>query len=178
MILGLSRSRLMTTIGPAVFRGGLACLCMMVVALPCSSSGAADDGESFFDGLAAFDGGDVGETVRIWSALAEAGDVQANVGLGGLYLAGNGVVRDAGEAARLYRVAAEQGDSNGQLNLGRLYLTGVGIVKDEALAYVWLSLAAAQGRRWAEEKRLKIEPGLSAGQRAEAERLIGEIGGR
>ncbi len=165
----------MTAIGPTVFRSGLAGLCMMIIALLCSSSAAANDDESFFDGLAAFDGGDIAETVRIWSALAEAGDVQAHVGLAGLYLAGNGVMRDAEEAARLYRLAAERGDSNGQLNLGRLYLTGVGVGRDEALAYAWLSLAAKQGRRWADEKRRDIEPGLSADQKAEAARLIDEI---
>lgn len=166
----------MPIIGPVAFRVWLLCLGLPFIALPCPL--AADDGEGFLDGLAAFDGGDVAETVRIWSGLAKAGNVQAQVGLAGLYLAGNGVARDADEAARLYRSAAEQGDSNGQLNLGRLYLTGIGVEEDKVTAYAWLSLAARQGRRWAEEKRLEVESLLSAAQRAEAEALIEEIEAR
>ena len=128
--------------------------------------------DSFIDGLAAFDGGDLAETTRIWSMLADEGDANAQVGLAGLYLAGNGVARDPSEAARLYRLAAEQGDSNGQLNLGRLYLNGVGVERDMVAAYAWLSLAARQGRRWAEEQRLMIEASLSAEERSAANELI------
>ena len=134
--------------------------------------------ETFFDGLAAFDGGDLDETARIWRDLAEAGDANAQVGLAGLHLAGNGVPRDSVEAARLYRLAAEQGDSNGQLNLGRLYLDGVGVQQDKAAAYAWLTLAANQGRRWAEEKRSELEPALSDTERADAEALIASVEGR
>ncbi|MDH3660994.1 MAG: sel1 repeat family protein [Alphaproteobacteria bacterium] len=135
-------------------------------------------GESFIDGLAAYDAGDVAETVRIWRALAEAGDINAQVGLAGLHLAGSGVPHDPAKAARLYRLAAEQGDSNGQLNLGRLYLDGVGVERDPAAAYAWLSLAARQGRRWAKEQSLAIEPTLSKAQRVEAEALVTDIESR
>ena len=166
----------MPDIGPAACRGWLLCLCVAYIALTCPV--VADDGESFVDGLAAFDGGDVAATVRIWSGLAAAGDARAKVGLAGLYLAGNGVAQNPLEAARLYRSAAEQGDSNAQLNLGRLYLSGVGVEQDRVAAYAWLSLAARQGRRWAEEKRLEIELTLSANQRAEAEILIDKIEAR
>lgn len=166
----------MATIGMQAVRVGLFCSCVAWIALP--SLSAADDGETFLDGLAAFDGGDVAATVRIWAGLAEAGDVQAKVGLAGLYLAGNGVARDPAIAASLYRSAAEQGDRNGQLNLGRLHLSGVGVEEDPAAAYAWLSLAAAQGRRWAEQKRLEIEPTLSAAQRAEAGLLMKEVEAR
>lgn len=134
--------------------------------------------ENFVDGLAAYDAGDVAETVRIWKALADGGDPNAQVGLAGLYRAGTGVPRDPVEAARLYRLAAERGDSNGQLNLGRLYLEGVGVDQDPAAAYVWLTLAGRQGRRWAEEQRLAIEPTLSDAERTAAEALIGEVDGR
>jgi len=159
-----------------VFQAYLVCLCLALISLPLPVD--ADEGESFFDGLAAFDAGDVAETARIWSDLAEAGDVQASVGLAGLYLAGNGVPQDLSKAAELYQYAAERGDSNGQLNLGRLYLQGLGVEEDQVAAYAWLSLAGAQGRRWAEEKRLEIEPSLSADQRTEAEALIENVEAR
>ena len=143
---------------------------------PTASAQTADD--SFVDGLAAYDAGDVAETVRIWKALASDGDANAQVGLAGLYRAGSGVARDLAEAARLYRLAAEQGDSNGQLNLGRLYLEGNGVKQNQAAAYAWLTLAARQGRRWAKEQRQKIEPLLSADQLISANALIAEIESR
>ena len=161
--------------GPS-FRAWLACFSLLLVSLPFPS--AADEGERFIDGLAAFDGGDMAETVRIWSDLADRGDLQASVGLAGLYLAGNGVARDPKRAAALYRFAAERGDSNGQLNLGRLYWQGLGVDRDLMAAYAWFSLAAAQGRRWAEARRLEIEPLLSAAQRREAEAMIQQIEAR
>ncbi|MEM7041872.1 MAG: tetratricopeptide repeat protein [Pseudomonadota bacterium] len=145
-------------------------------ALPAFPAHAGD--ETFIDGLAAYDGGDVAKTVRIWTALAETGDANAQVGLAGLYLAGSGVQRDPSAAAELYRLAAEQGDSNGQLNLGRLHLDGIGVERDLGAAYAWLTLAAAQDRRWAEEKRLAIEPILTDEQRASAETLIESIKSR
>lgn len=161
----------------AMFRFCLICLSVTFAVLSFPLL-AANDGDRFVDGLAALDGGDVAETVRIWSSLAKTGDAQAQVGLAGLYLAGNGVAQDPAMAARFYRAAAEQGDSNGQLNLGRLYLTGIGVQEDKAAAYAWLSLAARQGRRWANEKRLEIEPILSATERAEALALVKDIEAR
>ena len=167
---------------PTIKAGKKACLLAAILsgfalahALPASpvhADAARSGEESFVDGLAAYDGGDVAETVRIWTALAEAGDADAQVGLAGLYLAGSGVGRDPAEAARLYRLAAERGDSNGQLNLGRLHLDGIGVERDPGAAYAWLTLAARQGRRWAEAKRLEIEPGLTDEQRTAAEILI------
>jgi TPR repeat protein len=119
--------------------------------------------QSFVDGLAAYDGGDVDETVRIWTTLAETGNADAQAGLAGLYLAGSGVPRDPAKAAALYQLAAEQGNSDGQLNLGRLHLDGIGVARNPAAAYAWLALAAEQGRRWADEKRSDIVHTLSAG---------------
>lgn len=158
-------------VGPARLLAG-----SLLVALALAAPAQAE--ETFFDGLAAFDGGDLAETARIWRDLAEAGDANAQVGLAGLHLAGSGVQRDSVEAARLYRLAAEQGDSNGQLNLGRLYLDGIGVPQDKAAAYAWFTLAASQGRRWAEEKRSELDPTLSDAERTEAEELIASIENR
>ncbi|MGI9504239.1 MAG: tetratricopeptide repeat protein [Geminicoccaceae bacterium] len=157
--------------GPAHLLAG-SLVVMLALATPAQAE------ETFFDGLAAFDGGDLAETARIWRNLADAGDANAQVGLAGLHLAGNGVPRDSVEAARLYRLAAEQGDSNGQLNLGRLHLDGIGVQQDKAAAYAWFTLAANQGRRWAEDKRSELEPTLSDAERTEAETLIASIENR
>lgn len=161
---GIGRVRLSAWIGGMILGAWL-----IAIALPYP---AVSETERFVDGLAAFDAGDLAETIRIWSALADGGEAAAQVGLAGLYLAGNGVARDPVEAARLYRLAAEQGDMNGQLNLGRLYWQGLGVERNPARAYSWLSLAAGQGRRWAKEKSLEIEATMSPTERAEAAAMI------
>src|ERR1043165_56419 len=54
--------------------------------------------------------------------------------------------RDYPAAIRVIRPQAEQGDANAQYNLGLLYDNGLGVPQDKVRAYMWLSLAAAQGR--------------------------------
>jgi TPR repeat protein len=121
------------------------------------------------DALAAFDAGDYAAAFEAWRALAEAGEVEAQVALAGLYLAGQGTGRDAAAALRWYRRAAEQGDAVAQQNLGDLLSRGVGAAPDPVSAYVWLSLAAAQGRRWPARRRDVIAQEMTPEQRAEAE---------
>ena len=136
--------------------------------------GAAPLRADFQEGLAAYDAGDFAAAAEAWRPLAEAGDVEAQVALAGLYTSGLGVPTDPTEAARLYRAAAEQGDAVARLNLGDAYSRGAGVPRDPVRAYVWLSLAAEQGRNWARNKRDEIAERLTAGQRAEAERLLAE----
>ena len=141
--------------------------------------GAAPLRADFQEGLAAYDAGDFA-AAEAWRPLAAAGDVEAQVALAGLYTSGLGVPTDPTEAARLYRAAglyraaAEQGDAVARLNLGDAYSRGAGVPRDPVRAYVWLSLAAEQGRNWARNKRDEIAERLTAGQRVEAERLLAE----
>ncbi len=78
---------------------------------------------------------------------------------------------DLAAAARWYHRAAEQGEAVAQLNLGDLYSRGSGVLRDLVQAYMWLPLAAAQGRRWADRRRREVAAGMTAAERAEAERL-------
>jgi len=140
-----------------------------VLAIVLAGAGALAE-ERFVDGLAAYDAGDYAETVRIWHALADEGDVQAQVALAGLYRSGEGVPRDLGEAMRRYGLAARQGHADAQLNLGRLHAEHS--PPDLIAAYTWLSLAAAQGKRWAEERRQELATQMAPAQLADAERQI------
>lgn len=126
--------------------------------------------EKFVEGLAAYDAGDYAETVRIWQALADGGNAQAQVALAGLYRSGEGVPRDLGEAMRRYEQAALQGNADAQLNLGRLHAEGT--PRDLTAAYTWLSLAAGQGKRWAEQRRQELADKMTPEQLADAERRI------
>ncbi len=127
----------------------------------------------FEEGLEAFDGGDLETAVAEWRPLAEAGDIEAQVALAGLYLSGTGVPLDPATAARWYRLAAERGDPVAQLNLGDLYAKGLGVGRDLVQAYLWLSLAIAQGRRWPAARRAEIARLMGPEEIARAEELVG-----
>jgi len=126
----------------------------------------------FEDGLEAFDGGDLKATVAEWRPLAEAGDMEAQVALAGLYLSGTGVPLDPVMAVRWYRLAAERGDPVAQLNLGDLYAKGLGVGRDLIQAYLWLSLAIAQGRQWPAARRAEIASLMSPEEIARAEAQV------
>ena len=130
---------------------------------------AAPSYADFAGGLAAFDAGEFEAAFSEWQALAEQGDIEAQVALAGLYLTGSGTRADAAQAFAWYRRAAAAGDPVAQLNLGDLYSRGVGTARDPVAAYVWLSLSAAQGRRWPELRRREIAKDFSPAQLAEAE---------
>ncbi len=126
--------------------------------------------QSFADGLQAYDGGDTRASAEIWRGLAEAGDAEAQAALAMLYSGGEGVPFDMRRAAALYERAAKQGNVDAQLNLGDFYARGAGVRRDLTAAHMWLGLAAAQGRAWAEARRRAIARRMSVEAVAEAER--------
>lgn len=83
-------------------------------------------------------------------ALAEKGDVAAQVNLGNLYMKGLGVRQNYAEALRWYRNAAEQNERMAQSKLGILYYYGLGVAQDYAEAGRWFHRAAEQGESGAQ----------------------------
>lgn len=85
---------------------------------------------------------------------AEAGDAEAQNGLGSMYFSGEAVSHDAhgnplskdpeAAAGWFYR-AAEQGHADAQFNLGLLYFTGEGVPQDKAKAVELFTKSAEQG---------------------------------
>jgi TPR repeat protein len=140
--------------------------------LACGVPAVADDEVRFAEGLEAYDAGDFDTTVAAWRPLAEAGNVEAQVAVAGLYLQGLGVRADPTEAARWYRMAAEAGDAVAQLNLGDLYSRGLGVPLDLVEAYAWLTLAAEQGNKWPAARRDEIAVGLSDAELEEAVKRV------
>lgn len=130
----------------------------------------------FAAGLEAYDAGDYATALEEWRPLAEAGDVEAQLALAGLFSDGVGVPADHAEAVRWYRMAAEQGDAVGQLNLGDFYARGLGVERDLGQAVYWLTLSARQGRRWPKQRIAELEHLLTKAERAELERLLAEEG--
>ncbi|WP_353247794.1 SH3 domain-containing protein [Salinisphaera sp. T31B1] len=94
---------------------------------------------------AAFTDGDYATAGALWRPAAEAGDAQAQYGLGLLYANGWGVPQDPLAAQRWYGLAAERGLAAAQYNLAVMRETGHGVPRDVAEAGYWYTEAAAQG---------------------------------
>jgi TPR repeat protein len=88
--------------------------------------------------------------VKELTALAEAGDANAQFYLGTLYSDGKAVKRDYRQAVEWYGKAAAKGHGDAEFTLGFLYLSGAGegagaVPADTQLAAKWLKSAAAKG---------------------------------
>jgi TPR repeat protein len=82
--------------------------------------------------------------------------------------------RDYATALRIIRPLAERGDANAQYNLGVFYDNGLGVPQDRIRAYMWLDLAAMQGRESAATFRDLVARVMTPGQIAEAQKLARE----
>jgi len=131
-------------------------LSVLVWALALSIQSAAALEGDFYAGLDAFKRGDYTLAHRVWLALAEDGDVEAQFRVARLYAEGKGVAPDDTAAVRWYRLAAAQGHARGQASLGFMLHTGRGTEYDVAEAIEWYRKAANQGRASAQFNLGKI----------------------
>ena len=77
---------------------------------------------------------------------AEQGQASAQILIGTMYWAGEGVSQDYQEAVRWYQAAADQGAAEAQVILGAMYRLGEGVPRDYKEAVRWYQLAADQGQ--------------------------------
>ena len=70
------------------------------------------------DALEAYENNDYKTAFKIFMALAEHGDAEAQCSLGNMYSNGECVVKDDEEAAKWIRLAAEQGHVDAQCMIG------------------------------------------------------------
>lgn len=96
-------------------------------------------------GIAAYRSGDYKTALAEFSALAEAGNPNAQFSLAVLYLSGRGVKRDVAKAIELHREAARQGLVAAEHGLGVFYYQGMGVKQDYAEALKWFGRAASKG---------------------------------
>ena len=92
--------------------------------------------------------------------------------LGYMYSQGYGVPQNYFEAAKWFRKAANQGNADSQSNLGAMYLTGSGVPQDFELSYIWLSVATANGAKFALENRNIVTMNLTKDQLKKADSLL------
>ena len=97
------------------------------------------------DGYAAFMVNTLPTPIQFWRPLAEQGNAQAQIKLGGMYLAGLGVQQDDAMAIAWFRKAAEQGSAEAQSHLGGMYERGKGVPQNYAESLKWYRKAAEQG---------------------------------
>lgn len=76
---------------------------------------------------------------------ANAGDANAQLQMGSVFLTGKEVEQDYVEAMKWFRLAASQGQPQSQFNLGMMYAHGLGVAKNHIDASRWYRLAADQG---------------------------------
>jgi TPR repeat protein len=94
------------------------------------------------------------------------------------YLLGrNGKPKSAEKAAELFQSLAEKNWSSAQQMLGHLYSEGKGVEKNNLLAYKWLSLAARNNTRLAEEvttRRRQLQSQIPASSLQQVDQWIAE----
>lgn len=105
----------------------------------------AAQAQSYQRGFSAYEKGDYATAYQIWLPLAEAGDSDAQFGVGVMLDNGQGTAENDAEAAKWYRLAAEHGNPDAQFNLALLYDSGKGVPTDKAEAAQWYKRAALAG---------------------------------
>jgi TPR repeat protein len=76
--------------------------------------------------------GDYATALKLWTPLAEQGDVEAQNNLGTMYANGQGVPQDYATAANWYGRAAGQGLHRPNTTSVSCYANGRGVRQDEA----------------------------------------------
>lgn len=126
----------------------------------------------FMNALSAYDAGAYGVAFTEWRRLAEAGNVDAQVAVAGLYEAGLGTAQNNRAAAHWYERAARLGNVVARLNIGDFYSRGIGVTRDRARAWYWLSLAAEGGSDWARRRRETVAAAMSPDEMVRAKALL------
>jgi len=103
--------------------------------------------DHFDHGFTSYLHGNFTEAFMVWLPLAEAGEIEAQFGIGLLYERGQAVLRDLEAAASWYALAAEQGSMRAQTQLGGMYARGDGVPEDWGQALAWWRRAEAQGSK-------------------------------
>ncbi|MDP2786384.1 MAG: tetratricopeptide repeat protein [Sulfurimicrobium sp.] len=90
--------------------------------------------EDFDRGAAAHRMQDYKTAYKIWLALAEKGQVDAQYNIARMIQDGDGTAQNPAEAAKWFQKAAKQGDREARHYLGLMYLRGEGVAASETEA--------------------------------------------
>lgn len=128
----------------------------------CLAADQPDD--TFARGWEAYQAGRYDGALRFWLPLADAGNADAQLNIGILFDAGQGVSADPVQAAHWYQRSAEHGHAAAQFNLAMMYAAGRGVDYDRQQARYWLTLAAGQGLQEARAMlpEIEVDPGTQS----------------
>ena len=132
---------------------------VVLAALPLFLATTAWSGD-YKAGLAAFNSADYDKALAEWQPLADAGDADAQYGVGRLYGNGFGVDMNDEKALEYLGLAAAQGHAEAQYKLGVMHQNGWGVPMSEEAAAKMFRMAAEQGH---------IESAMGLGQLCAAE---------
>jgi TPR repeat protein len=144
----------------------IAALCApLLLAIALNTAAAPNNTEKEFErGVAAHRMRDYQTAFKIWMAMAEKGQVDAQYNIARMLQDGDGSPKNPSEAAKWFRKAAEKGDKESQYYLGLMYLRGEGVVADETKAHEWFVKNhhehmhhTAQFQQWQKQARALIE---------------------
>ncbi len=113
----------------------------------------------------------VSDDIKDIEARADKGDVEAQILLAELYVAGESVPQDLTEAFKWYSKAAKLGNQGAINIVGIMYANGSGVEQDDVQAYAHFLTGASLGFKSSIENKEKHAPKLTPEQMAEAEAL-------
>ena len=104
---------------------------------------ASADADQFQDGLAAANKGEFGAADKLWSPLAELGNLAAQLNEAILYRDGKGVPQNYSIALWWTSIAAKRNYPLAQKMLADMYATGQGAPMDKVRALTWYLIATS-----------------------------------
>lgn len=107
-------------------------------------------GDPVQKGRLAYEKGDYGAALQIFTPLAKKGDLVAQFNLAKMYREGKGVSKDYKTAVKWFSLSAEQGNAAAQYHLGVAYSYGLGVVPNYEIALKWYRRSAEQGNTFAQ----------------------------
>ena len=93
--------------------------------------------DSVQKGRLAYEKGDYGTALQIFTPLAQEGDLVAQLNLAKMYREGRGVSKNYKAAVKWFNLSAAQGNAVAQYHLGVAYSFGLGVVPDYEIALKW-----------------------------------------
>ncbi|MCW8889814.1 MAG: sel1 repeat family protein [Sedimenticola sp.] len=96
---------------------------------------------------------DLGQYKEAWHelyGLAKQGNASAQIIIGHMYGAGDGVIRNLEKSVQWYKKAAQQGNARGQALTGFMYHSGRGVQKNHKKAFHWYIKASVNGDLYAQ----------------------------
>lgn len=111
-----------------------------------SSVNAAQSSDNLHKGIAALQQGNDREAIRLFTPIANAGDINAQLTLGMLYLQGEHIPVDYSLALKWYLRAFEKGDGDAYNDIGVMYRDGKGVSANRQIAYALFLMVHMEGR--------------------------------